>query len=75
MSHSEGQYPPPGPLFADVENVMLPILDERAEGCCKETAVKLREEYDTYLREHFTEVDHSDNWLLLKRVGRVAVQK
>jgi len=75
MSHSEGQYPPPGPLFADVENVMLPILDERAEGCCKETAVKLREEYDTYLRDHFTEVDHSDNWLLLKRVGRVAVQK
>jgi hypothetical protein len=75
MSHSEGQYPPPGPLFTEVDNVMLPILDERAEGCCKETAVKLREEYDTYLREHFTEVDHSDNWLLLKRVGRVAVQK
>ena len=75
ISHREGRYPPPGPLFAEIEIVMLPILDERAEGCCKETAVKLREEYDTYLKDNFTEVDHSDNWLLLKRVGGAVVQK
>ena len=52
---------------------MLPILDERAKGCCKETAVRMREK--TYLKEHFTEVDHSDNWLLLKRVRHMVVQK
>ena len=75
VSHTEGKYPPPGPLFAEAENVMLPILDERAKGCCKETAVRMREEYDAYLKEHFTEVDHSDNWLLLKRVRHTAVQK
>gem|GEM_PF-3319864 len=39
------------------------------QGCCQETVEAMGELYRPYLDAHFQQVDGSENWVLLKRVG------
>jgi hypothetical protein len=66
-SFNKRVHPTPGAVFSDADFVLIPILREGDKGCCQPTVQALVEIYGKYLKEHFSEIERSTFWILLKR--------
>ncbi len=69
LSFSRRTYPHPVALFQDVNLVMVPILREQDDGCCKPTVRLMIELYGSYLDGHFVQIGQSEHWRLLRKVA------
>jgi len=66
-SFNERSHPASSTVFSDADFVLIPILRDSDKGCCQPTVQALVDLYGKYLKEHFSEIERSKFWILLKR--------
>lgn len=67
FSYEVSSPPDASSIFENVTLVMVPQLGPDDEGCCHYIASDLTTMYGSFLEEHYSEVDSSDEWQLLRR--------
>lgn len=67
LSFDERVHPNAGNLFSNVDLIMVPVLSDSDEGCCKATVKLMLDLYGAYIRDHFAEVGRSNHWQILER--------
>ena len=59
--------PAPAAMLREVDTIIVPVLRDDDEGCCKDTVTTMMEFYGPYISEHFDEVDRSRSWVVYPR--------
>jgi hypothetical protein len=67
LSYNVQYHPTADAIFADVNLVMIALLKPDDDGCCNEIVQDMSTFYMGYLSNHFSELDRSETWLLLRR--------
>jgi len=67
FSFSADDFPDPNSIFANVNIVVIPILHDEDDGCCKDTVYRMSKAYGIYLEKFFEERDRSDHWVIMQR--------
>jgi hypothetical protein len=67
FSVSTDDFPKPDSIFSNVDMVIIPIMRDEDDGCCKDVVHRMMEIYGDYIEEHFQELEQTENWDLVIR--------
>jgi hypothetical protein len=66
ISFNRNSHPNPEQALGGAQWVMIPRMIP-GQGCCQATVETMLDLYDSYLAQHYTEAERTNNWILLRR--------